>query len=394
MSPRASEFLCEALERSSVVGEDRLTEIFAHLLALDPVSRAALESSLGLTERFDAASITTQLPLISGRRVDLEIQFQGSSGRYVVWIEVKVDAKEQEDQLLDYACELARRYGRDGTVVALAPAHHPILMRAREEHVLVPGLEAEPLAVPLPWQSVANKLEVVGRRRGHGPGWRRGAVATDATADQRLLLEFLTYLERRGLMMNDDPLSLTDGLVASRGRELFDRNTGAITRLLTSAASGMRGFAGIEPEAWHWPSQGDFCSSQGRWWSLPEGSWPTLMSSESAPYADLWFTTSDTEDRPLESRDQAVFVASLTFGSPAPRVVDAFSDSAWRESVSPEIAVVATKSAVRVSKLRYFGELVSAGITLTQQADALADWAERSFDELLTRLPPPSLRES
>ncbi len=119
VSPRASESLWEAMERSPHAGEDRLTEVLAHVLSLDDEARDGLCGILNLPS-YDDASITTQLPLLSGRRVDLEMQLRDSSGWHVVWIEAKIDAKEQQRQLLEYACELTERYSRHGTLVAVA----------------------------------------------------------------------------------------------------------------------------------------------------------------------------------------------------------------------------------------------------------------------------------
>ena len=386
MSPRASEFLWEALERYDRVGENRLTELFAHLLASDPESRMALEDSFGLTRQFEKASITTQLMLQNRRRVDMEVHFQDESARYVVWVEAKIDTREQDDQLLDYAREMAARYGSDGTVVALAPSDHPILKRAREEHELAPGVTAQ-LAVPLTWQQVGERLDDVGQDRGGGPRWRRDATGAGAPGAQRILAEFLAYLERRALMMNDDPLNLTDGLVASGCKHLFDRTSGSISRILDRAAIAVGGpFADSKPDPWYWPA-GDFSFNQGRTWSLPAESWPTIVNPEGGGDAQLWFAPSDVDAQHLDCLEQPVFVASVTIYTPTPSMLDAFSEPAWRSSISP-MAVVTEKRHIQISKLRYFGELVSAGITLTMQAEALAEWAEQSFEELLNITPP------
>lgn len=249
------------------MGEDWLTEFLAYVLNTDPDARDALGVLLHLP-RYREGSVTTQLPLLNGRRVDLELQLQDDTAWHVVWIEAKIDAEEQPNQLLDYRTELLRRYGTRGSLVALGKDGSEILTTALERHVIPPLREPTQLAEPVSWQQLSRAFDHVGADRAGGARWRRDANQAATPTVQRTLHDFLHYLQGRGLAMNDDPLTLTDGLVASRGPELFDKRDGLISRLLSLAAGRITDPVGDVSGAWYWPGVGDFCSSQGRFWSL------------------------------------------------------------------------------------------------------------------------------
>lgn len=386
MSPRASRFLAEALERSPLRGEDRVTEILAHVLQHDLGALNAFSKLLGLGE-FAEMTVSTQHLLIGGRRVDLALQLSGSASSHVLWVEVKIDALEQQNQLFDYARELARLYPMRSTLVALAPRGHDLLIRANEQHDFGDGQGDRPLALAVTWQEVANRFEHEGRRRGHGLHWRSSALGETAEARQRTLLEFLSYLERRGLSMTDDPLTLTDAIVASRAEQLLDDRGGAIMRLLDRAASEVEGPSGGTPTQWSWPGKG-MCTGMGYSWPLDASIWPARLNPGGVTAAGLCFVTTDQRDRPREPRDQAVFLATLEFEPAAPTAVAALSDPHWLlpEHVSVNIK---DRKAARVSTIRYLSEVATSGITLSEQATALAGWATVSFAELLA-LPLPA----
>jgi hypothetical protein len=310
-------------------------------------------------------------------------------GWHVVWIEAKIDAEEQPNQLLDYRTELLRRYPTGGSLVALGRDGSEILTTALERHLIPPLEEPTQLAEAVSWEQLAKTLDQVGADRAGGARWRHDANQPATLAVQRTLYDFLHFLEIRGLAMNDDPLTLTDGLVASRGRQLFDKHDGLISRLLTLAGDRIAHPVGDVADPWYWPGAGDFCSAQGRCWSLGAEAWPVLINPTGESTAQLWFRTTDEEDRPRDARNQALFFASLVVDpAPAP-VIAAFDNPEWRTSLPPDVAVVTRKREARVSKLRYLGEIASVGITLPQQAQDLAEWASTSLTELLSLAPPP-----
>lgn len=136
-----------AIERSRISGEDRLTEFLALVLESDRDARTEFCGIVGQPSH-DRASVSTQLPLLNGRRVDLEIQLQDGRAWSVIWVEAKTDAVEQPNQLRDYRQELIDRYGDRGTLVALGRSGSPLLDVATERRMFLHASGPLQVAVP------------------------------------------------------------------------------------------------------------------------------------------------------------------------------------------------------------------------------------------------------
>src|SRR5205814_1652890 len=117
-------------------------------------------------------------------------------------------------------------------------------------------------------------------------------------------------LERTGLTVTDDPLTLTQAIAASTALPLFKKE-GPITRLLDLLADQIDDTRLVRDEPWFWPAQG-YVAAQGRTWQLSDqSSWPITLNQGGTSYVETWFTTSDEEDFPEEARHQAVCLTSL-----------------------------------------------------------------------------------
>jgi hypothetical protein len=88
--------------------------------------------------------------------------------------------------------------------------------------------------------------------------------------------------------------------------------------------------------------------------------------------------------------DTPRFVAGYSFEAPAASALMAAVTQAWRDRLTEnEIDVFAEGQYVRCVRALYFNQLVTAGVTLDDQAKALASWIEQSV-ALIDENPPSS----
>lgn len=357
------------------MGEDRLTELLAHVLAADDLFRTRFCRLCGVPALANA-DLRTQRRLSTGRRVDLELLARENGARHVVWVEVKAGALEQPSQLHDYADELHRLYGDHGTLVALAPKGDRIF-----EHARTTGRLGRPLARSLTWQQVDEAIRQTGQERA-GMSWRDEAALARTSALQRTLLDFHAYLQRRKeplAIMPDDPLQVTDALALSRVPALLDRG-GLIDTILDLAAAYVSDRA---IERW------DDRDWRGRVFrNLDPPGWAAeLVNEGGAVTAQLWYCWTDVDDRPDEPRHQPIFLASLVFERPTEDGRVALADPQWS---LPDWAVSCMSARnPRISAIRYLAEVATAGITLGAQAEALGTWARDKLVVLKALSRPP-----
>ncbi len=377
MSPRAADLLLEAVDRTPVP-EDRLTELLAHALAMDDDLRARfckLCSVPGLVN----ADIRTQRRLSTTRRVDLELLLREGPARHATWIEIKAGAPEQKDQLHDYAVELDRLYGDQGTLVALAPTGDSIFEQARSTEAF-----GRPLAQSVTWQQVENEVNATGGER-DGRGWRQTAGRAQATARQRTLLEVHSYLQRRKetlAIMPDDPLQVTDTLALSRVRPL--RHQGGLIDTILDLAAGHVDGCSVDP--WNYK---DWRGRAFRGLEAPRWTHEAVEKTNGEVGLELWYSWTDAGDRHDEPRHQPIFLASLTLNRPTEECFVAMADPQWD---LPEWAFPYAERhyrRARISAIRYVAEVATEGITLSGQAEALGQWASRRLKTLQALSAPP-----
>lgn len=376
MSPIAAGSFLEAVKRTCV-REDRITEVLAAHLGYDADARAAVCAVVGAPE-FTGAVVLTQreIPEVGGC-VDLELRLTEGDRLYVVWIEVKVGAKEQWQQLDRYARELRHLHGDDSTLVALAGDGDRIFVSAAAPIAFEDGEQRDRTAGALTWQELGNLLDSVGRRRG-GLGWRAAKIASRDRADQRLLSDLLTYLEGEGLVNSDDPITTADATVVSRADRLLDSKDGAITRLLRLAGARIPWFADANVKPWN------TVGSHGRSVPWPSG-WPVELNDGGVTWAQIGLLSSD-EDMRSEPRREPVFYAGIAFEPATPPATEALTNPAWglpARFIVNRWGEGRTARNIFLAKLLYLGELAVLGVTLSIQAEQFGTWAVTAFDELL-----------
>lgn len=322
-----------------------------------------------------------EIPEVGGR-VDLELRLTESNRVHVVWIEVKVGAVEQWQQLDRYARELRRRYGDDSTLVALAEDADQIFVSATAPITFEDGKQQDSTATTLTWQKLGNLLDSVGRRRG-GLGWRATKIAFDDRADQRLLSDLLTYMEGEGLVSSDDPITTSDAIVVSQADRLLESKDSAIARLLHLTAARIPWFADANVKPW------DTIGSHGRSVPCPSG-WPAELNDGGVTWAQIGLLSS-AEDIRFEPRREPVFYAGIAFEPATPPALEALTNPAWglpSGFIVNRWGGVRTARNIFLPKLLYLGELAVLGVTLSIQAEQFGTWAATAFAELLA-MPDP-----
>ena len=166
----------------TAIREDRLTELLAVALRCHEGFARRLLDVAGVPAP-GTIEVSTQVRTRLGKRVDMQLLALDATGRHVVgrlWSEHKTGAGFGPGQLRGYATELAQF---DGKTVLITIVGH-----LRE-------VPADSPAQRFTWQDIATLAWQVGREDNDDVSWRAAACEPDAPARQRLLHEFLSYLE-------------------------------------------------------------------------------------------------------------------------------------------------------------------------------------------------------
>ena len=305
MSPRAARSLLEAVLRRDP-GEDRVTEVLASYLQSDPDAVRGLCGHLRVRPLANATVLTQHsIPNVLGR-VDCELRLSEGNRLHVVWIEVKTDigTVEQPSQLQRYARELKRIHPDESTLVALAPRGHAIFDSADEELVIESRRVADRTAEKLTWDELGRVLEA-GAVRSDGRRWRSLARDPDAPAGRRMLVDFLSYLEKEELVRPDEPITSFDAHVVHRGDALLAEKRGAIARLLVMAQERLSRIDAQQARVW-WGG-----SLQGHYIPWTEG-WPAEILQGGR--ADFQIGVVPTDENQCDvPRLEPAFYAGLSF---------------------------------------------------------------------------------
>ena len=214
---RSRESLLDAASAYAFGREDRLTEVFATVLAACDELTAALfaEVDLPVGDRFQ---VFTQVVMTKGDRPDMVIHSLDRSGAEVSRIisEHKVDSgfgNMQRERYLK-ALRALPVAGELIFIVAFAPT-------ARE------GGDWRGFT----WQEIAELAEGVGRTWG-GREWRQQALAPTTSAKWRLLWELLWYIEEEMGLAVTQPLNEDNVLTY----KLMDDTAQAVAALVERAA--------------------------------------------------------------------------------------------------------------------------------------------------------------
>lgn len=201
--PASRREVLDAVSSNEKSPENRLTELFATILSTHRGFARRLFDRVGirLPEESVRFEVFTQRLVAPGCRPDMVVSaYVGNEFRGQLWSEHKTASGFREFQLEDYlgalnelrAGERARQPGSFQASLVSIVAH--------------PTEEESEHWIALTWQDVAD-LANEGGHAWEGKRWREAAREPDAPAQQRLLHEFLWYLEDKEGFAVTEPLS-------------------------------------------------------------------------------------------------------------------------------------------------------------------------------------------
>ena len=355
--PRARPELLAAARSYERSGENRLTELFATVLSSHAGLAAALLSDVGLTagERFD---VRTQERVGEGCIPDLVVRSLAANGSLVaeLWSEHKTVSGFRPGQCEDYVRLLGER-GVAGRLLTITRDHAS------------PTTEWEQRT----WQEIGELADGVGRAWG-GARWRQEAAGPQAPARERLLHEFLWYLEQEGFAVVR-PVTIDDLRVL---QATADAAQGMAALIATTAER--LGVTDLRSIGWE--------KAFEAWWlhvPAPPDGWIERAAGHER-FCEVAISLSETW---WPRSREPVVAAGYTLDRRLHGVLSA--KTGWVERIEAAGYVLELAGDwTRCWTTLPLAEVLARGDTLDAQARVLAAWAQASIDGL-SRLDPGAL---
>jgi len=355
--PRARQELLDSALTYFDGSENRLTEVFATVLEVHEGFARALFDRVGIDLPDDVRfKASTQKAVAEGARPDMVLlALQGQHLVAQLWSEHKIDGGGFRDmQLEDYRDALARERSQSRLLGIVADVES--------------GSDGPDWRM-LTWQEVAELANSVGAKwaaNGAARDWRASALEPTAPARERLLHEFIWYVEEE----NDAVVNP----LGSENLQAFEKaaeTTVGLLALLDRAGQHM--LPEFEPEEDDLDGAGD----GSYYWQLfatPDGSWlnrieaggfeayPELMAAAD----DLWWA---------DSRGEPAFGVGYTLDA---RLYESLAaDADWLARLAHAgVDLDIYNDCVRVFCTKPIVDVLGEGATLDEQARALARWAK------------------
>lgn len=332
--------------------ENRLTEAFAAVLERAPGLAAALTKAwIGISVGDRPPTVRTQRPTSRGF-VDMELRF-GDPAEVVIWVESKLGASAERDQLDRYNADIrAVGGGRESAVVLLAPA------------TTIADAELGEDQKTCSWQHVDRCVR----------DWLE-ALPSEANEERWrwLVNEFVNYLKEEGVAEQ----ALRDEHVqALRNRLSSDQVLSSIMRRAEEVIVREWGDLGQPGKPRYGP---------GYWRHF--GTAP--RHKEPAPtWSGCWFEWSFKPAEELaEHADELVWGAGVTFAS-AVNLVGVRGNEAWlARHESDDFRYLEYDRYLRLYRHRRPDELLDCE-TAEEQGTALGRWVVGAFTDLAADPPP------
>lgn len=350
--------------------ENRLTELFATILSTHRGYARRLFDRVGirLPEENVRFEVFTQRLVAPGCRPDMVVSaYVGNEIRGQLWSEHKTASDFRDLQLEDYLGALNELRARER--VRQSDSFQASLISI----VNNPSEEESEHWVALTWQDVAE-LANQGGFAWEGKRWREAAREPDAPAQQRLLHEFLWYLEQKGFAVTE-PLN-PEHVEALR---LMADTTEAFEALLERAAHHMADK--------YESGERDWLELDGlaQLFAIPDDSWARRVQAAGWP-AFLEMTVSGYDEWWVDSTGQPAAGAGLRLDAELYEVLSRERD--WLAGLEGrELEFTSYGEVTLIYKTWPISQVVEAGETLDHQARALAQWALEVFDNVIANSP-------
>jgi hypothetical protein len=352
MAEARSELLNAALSYG-VGSEDRLTEVFASVLAVNGAFAAALMTDVGLPAG-DNFEVLTQWRLASGRRPDMVVRSVRNGYRVSeLWSEHKTVSGFSDLQREDYSQALAREPVEVGALLTITPD----AVDSSSEHWQHRS-----------WQAVGELAYATGFAWGDAD-WRNKALDGDVPSKWRLLHEFLWYLEREGYAVTQ-PLTSEDMLVMSRMSRTLDGVEALIRRtavLVDSAVGDDAFYDDDNMTTWYFSVE-----------ALPGMNWLMRFAG-----FETWSETAVSCEGEWSPRGAGV----PAVGSGYTLDAQLYSALSTNRELTERLAdagyeLVLWRNYVRIWRTEPLASFLDAGPRLDDQAKALAAWVSTTYADL------------
>ena len=380
------QLLIEALYSYGGDREDRLTEVFKTVLEVNHELSRAVTRRLGLRSEPKRYSVETQFgPPGQRRLVDMVLRGVDAAGDTVatVFMEHKYNPTSRLEAYWfdeDQATRQRRALNdQPGERLLGAIASKSDLDRLDGPPEARPPFDPRPFYdAVISWSDVRAMAEKLGR----SPAGDEAAPHGDTSVADRLVLEFLAYLELEGDAMgalgNDDVFALGRvGLAQDRVDRLIYRATEMLAGAI-GPTEGDQEFA-FEPAEENGVDEGCYYSAPAR-----EGTWLYGLRE-----AEIYVMEASDESDEDDATTTPTVWAGVTWYTGL-EGKSRIAGSKWEARVhEASFEVDWDKYTVSVSALRPLSEIADAGGTIAQQAKTLADWANSTVRAILNLPPPP-----
>jgi hypothetical protein len=391
MRGRGQRLLIEAMYSYGGDREDRLTEVLASVLEVHQDFCRLITGRAGLRCDVERFGVETQVGAPGQRRlVDLVLRGAAADGEIVgsVFVECKYNPQHKPDPYW-FTHDQADRQMR---ALRAEPGEQRLIGVCskgdldRLDGPLDTRPDFDPRAVydeVISW----SEVRMLAREAGGDEAWEAQARSASASLADRLLLEFLTYLELEGDTMgalaNDDLFVLAR---YAQAQDRVDRLLDRATQDLAAAMAPLDGSGGpeFEPE-----EDVDETTGAPRMWyaaDAPEETWLADLR-EGAIYVTVTGAKYDEEEE--------VGTPSVYAGvgwSPGRAGKKRLVGSKWEAAANDaSVGLYWDGNDCNVLAHKPLQEITESGNTIVAQADVLAKWAHRSIVTVLGLAPPPDV---
>lgn len=378
-SPR---LLIDALRTYAADREDRLTEVFASTLAVNPELCTLIAQKAGVRGKVSRWATETQW---QDRLVDLVLW--GFDERERCAITVFVENKYNPTERLhthwfdpqQTRNQLAALQGQEGQCRLVGIASRVDTARLDGPPDLRPyDPRSDGCDLLLSWDEIKD----LSFEAGNSPGWPSIGRTERATAGQRLLLEFIRYVDLEENVLG--ALDEEDVFVFARTARAEERTD----RLLALAAEQVAAIFATDVSDDDYEDD-DYAENGSRrtWVSIPAppGSWLASLRHGSLT---LLISGAPYDDDHSVAEPQVYAGATWNAGKDGRELI---RDSAWEAAVdSANLGPVWDSDYCNVFAAMPLLRISAAGDALTDQAKFLADWAETSMRAALALPAPPN----
>jgi hypothetical protein len=393
MRGREHRLLIEALYSYGGDREDRLTEVLASVLEVHQGLCRLLADRLGVQAQPERFVIQTQVGRVGQRRlVDLVLIAQDDQGTPLatIFVECKYNPTRKleaywftQDQADRQRRALDEQPGQRILAGVCSKGDFDRLTGPPDRRPAFDPRTAYDQVVT--WSEIRDLVVAAGG----DPDQKATAGSAAASLPDRLLLEFLTYLDLQG----DAVGALTDDdlFVLARVAQTVDRVDRLLWRAAETLADRMRAVDGSPQMEFEDDEDSDETTGAPRMWigsDPPEGTWISELRE-----GNLYIMVTGAEYDDEEEVGTATVYAGLGWNAGrAGRKLTA--GSKWEKAANDAgLGLYWEGNVCNLLAARPLQEIVSAGNTITRQGDVLAAWAHQSIAAAMGLPAPPDANQ-